>query len=103
MNIVIQPQSITVKADPQTQTVSIEAQSASIDVQENILTVAFSEPVAREIVGGEPYDGSYEITPSSETQTLSTTGKLLSRDLKVKPVPSNYGLITWNGATLTVS
>ena len=103
MNIVVQPQTVTVKAEPQTQTVSIEAQSASIDVQENILTVAFSEPIVREIVGGEPYDGSYEVTPSSEEQTLSTTGKLLSRDLKVNPIPSNYGLITWNGVTLTVS
>lgn len=49
------------------------------------------------------YQGSYTVTPSNAVQTLPTNGMLMSGDLKVNPIPSNYGLITWNGSTLTVS
>lgn len=50
-----------------------------------------------------PYEGSYEITPSDQPQTLSTEMKEMIHDLVINPIPSNYGLITWNGSTLTVS
>ena len=49
------------------------------------------------------YDGPYEVTPSSQKQTLATANKSLSKNVIVGPIPSNYGLITWNGSTLTVS
>lgn len=55
------------------------------------------------MVEGTPYTGSYQITPSAETQTLQTSGLLMTNDVVVNPIPSNYGLITWNGSTLTVS
>ena len=54
-------------------------------------------------IGVDPYQGDYHITPSRETQTLSTAGKYLNQSIVVEPIPSNYGLITWNGSTLTVS
>jgi len=49
------------------------------------------------------YDGITEITPSQDTQILQTSNKALTRNIVVNPIPSNYGLITWNGNTLTVS
>lgn len=49
------------------------------------------------------YSGEYEITPTEETQVLETKEKYLTDNITVNPIPSNYGLITWNGATLTVS
>ena len=49
------------------------------------------------------YTGSYEITPSSQTQTIPIMGLKAAGDITVNPIPSNYGLITWNGSTLTVS
>lgn len=49
------------------------------------------------------YDGEYEFTPTAETQTLDSTDKVMRHNVVIKPIPSNYGLITWNGATLTVS
>ena len=49
------------------------------------------------------YEGSYEVTPSAEQQTLGTAGRTLSFDVVVNPIPSNYGLITYNGSTITVS
>ena len=49
------------------------------------------------------YDGAYEVTPTRYTQTLPTEGKLLSADVIVNPIPSNYGLITYNGSFIMVS
>lgn len=50
-----------------------------------------------------PYEGAYEVTPSRQTQVLPTALKNLSQNIVVNPIPSNYGLVTWNGSTLTVS
>lgn len=52
---------------------------------------------------GDLYEGAYEITPNFETQILSTADKSLTENIIVYPIPSNYGLITWDGSTLTVS
>ena len=49
------------------------------------------------------YSGVTEVTPSAETQTLPTSGFMLQADIVINPIPSNYGLVTWDGATLTVS
>ena len=49
------------------------------------------------------YHGEYQVTPSSETQTLETAGKSLTFNIVIDPIPQNYGLITWNGSALTVS
>lgn len=51
----------------------------------------------------DPYTGETVITPTQETQVLATTGLMIPTDIVVNPIPSNYGLITWNGSTLTVS
>lgn len=49
------------------------------------------------------YDGATTITPSSSMQVLATSQKTLLTDIVINPVPSNYGLVTWDGSTLTVS
>ena len=38
-----------------------------------------------------------------ETQTLATAEKTVLENIVINPIPSNYGLITWNGSVLTVS
>lgn len=55
------------------------------------------------VIGMDPYQGEYEVTPSEEEQVLNTGGKYLSKSVVVAPIPSNYGRITWDGRTLTVS
>ena len=52
---------------------------------------------------GDPYRGETVITPTEERQTLQTTGLIMPADVIIEPIPSNYGRITWDGATLTVS
>ena len=51
----------------------------------------------------DKYTGDYEVTPSKDAQILQTQGKFMEHNLTVNPIPSNYGLITWNGIYLTVS
>lgn len=53
--------------------------------------------------GGETYGGEYVFTPSAQTQTVEIAGKTARENIIINPVPSNYGLITWNGSTITVS
>lgn len=53
--------------------------------------------------GVPDYVGPYEVTPSGVAQTLATAGRRMASDVIVQPIPSNYGLITWDGATITVS
>lgn len=54
-------------------------------------------------VDGTPYTGQIAVTPSDARQVLPTSGTLLTQDITIEPIPQNYGLITWNGSTLTVS
>lgn len=49
------------------------------------------------------YDGPYAVTPSAEEQTLNTANKMLASNIVVNPIPSNYGLISWDGVVITVS
>ena len=49
------------------------------------------------------YEGETTFTPSAEMQTIPTAHTVLLSDITINPIPSNYGLITWNGTTLTVS
>ena len=59
--------------------------------------------VFQEVSNYDYYTGEYVVTPSSEAQVLNTEQLMMSGNVTINPVPSNYGLITWNGATLTVS
>lgn len=49
------------------------------------------------------YTGETVVTPSTSEQVLATAEKVVTRNIVINPIPSNYGLITWNGSTLTVS
>lgn len=55
------------------------------------------------VVDVDDYTGEYEVTPSAEAQTLQTNGLRMLGNVTINPIPSNYGLITWDGITLTVS
>ena len=57
----------------------------------------------QEVTAFDWYEGPYEITPSGEAQTISIKHLMASENITVNPIPDNYGLITWDGAVLTVS
>ena len=84
-------------------TAEFKPQSVSVSVDAVSMGVSIGSPVVKEYVDVETYTGDYEVTPSSEAQTLNTAGKRMTREVVVNPIPNNYGLITWNGSVLTVS
>lgn len=49
------------------------------------------------------YHGETTITPSTTEQIVSCGGLVMPADIIVEAIPSNYGLITWDGVTLSVS
>ena len=54
-------------------------------------------------IGAEYYDGPYEITPSSEAQTLTTEELMMRDNVTIGAIPQNYGLITWDGTRIHVT
>lgn len=49
------------------------------------------------------YTGPTEFAPNQGYQTIETHDKMLLTDIIIDPIPSNYGLVTWDGSTITVS
>lgn len=68
-----------------------------------IASAGSSVEVKTGILGGNPYEGAYSVTPTESEQVLETAGRILAQNVTIAPIPSNYGLITWDGAVLTVS
>ena len=51
----------------------------------------------------DDYEGDYHVTPTTTAQTLLTKDKKMSDHVVIDPIPSNYGLITYNGTSIRVS
>ena len=64
------------------------------------LTATLSLPQA---VAVDEYSGPYEFTPGNAPQVVEIANKIATADITIGPIPDNYGLITWDGSTLTVS
>ena len=77
--------------------------SISVTMPAAVLGVTTGEPIARDYVERDPYTGDYTITPSAAEQVILTKNLRMTDNITVEAIPSNYGLITWNGSTLTVS
>lgn len=82
--------------------VSTDGVAVSLGVQEP-QSVALDMSVGVYAQIGEHYHGSYTITPSSEPQVLDTDTLILDGNITINPIPSNYGLVSWDGSTITVS
>ena len=74
-----------------------------MSVASNDAALAMSVDASYMMADTPVYEGPYEVTPSGETQVISIEGRRASQDITIRPVPSNYGLIAWDGAALTVS
>ena len=69
-----------------------------LSMPSDVITGIVSVPVS-----ASKYKGEYEFTPSSEIQEIQIEGEIATQNIIINPIPSNYGLITWNGSVLTVS
>lgn len=81
-----------------------DAPEYSLDIQDDdALYIIESGLAIVNYIDGEVYNGPYNVTPSREQQVLITAEKILLSNVVVDPIPSNYGLVTWNGTILTIS
>lgn len=73
------------------------------------ISVFDSEPVEIDIdATGYPvypntYTGIYDVVPKMTEQVLETKRLTMMDNVTIEKIPDCYGLITWNGAILTVS
>lgn len=84
-------------------TAEFHPQHMTMGISSPSLATGFGNPIARDLVERPAYEGDYTVTPSAETQTLDTRNLRMTDNITINPIPNNYGLITWNGSTITVS
>lgn len=62
-------------------------QKMSVNFSQPLLKVAFKNPIARDYIGFEPYQGDYEVDPSAhEAIILPTRNKALLDDVTVNKI-----------------
>lgn len=84
-------------------TVSASAENVPVHVSSSGGVILSSVGSAYFMGKDAPYEGPVVFTPSPEQQVIPTAGKAVSENLIINPIPSNYGLVTYNGAFITVS
>lgn len=78
-------------------------QSGELEVKPDSIEWGLDEYIPTKSVDAPVYDGATVFIPSQSEQTVMTSGYLLDENIIIQPIPSNYGLITWDGSVLTVS
>ena len=104
------PREIPLKLEEELQEITLELEE---ELQEGPLTLEEqSEELSLELEtyiqaggGGEVhyYEGPYSFTPSRESQTIPINRLTARQNITIDPIPQQYGLITYNGSTITVS
>ena len=82
---------------------SLEEQAQEITASVNMQARSVGTRVDKRACPHTPYLGGYEFTPEATEQVIATRGLVLSDDIRIAPIPSNYGLVTFNGRIITVS
>lgn len=70
--------------------VKITAPSVTVSAQAPSASVTIGSGVVKEYVDIDPYEGSYDITPTEAAQTFSTGEKRMTDDLVVEAIPDTY-------------
>lgn len=84
-------------------TVSESTNTYPLTAEDNVKVypVTLSETI---VAGNVPnYEGSYVVTPTRNQQVLYTADRRLLHNVIINPIPSNYGLVEWNGSALRIS
>lgn len=84
-------------------TIAAEAQEVPLQISETAQEYSMTLATAIEVIAAEPYLGPYTATPGPEAQELQTAGLQMLQNITIEPIPENYGRITWDGSTITVS
>lgn len=93
MNLIPIEVPMTVSTDRVLVPMSVEAQP--------VLDMTIGATYAMSVV--DDYTGAYTVTPKTTTQVLATKDLKMTDNVVVNPIPNNYGLISYNGTSITVS
>ena len=100
MDVEIITPECNVDVETPTWSVLAESEAYSADVVSEVYDIELATGV---IVGGVPYVGGYWFEPSEDAQVVPTSMRTMTDDITIAPIPSNYGLITYDGVSITVS
>jgi len=103
LNVGISHQAIGVSMSSPTLTATFNQPTLKVSISPQVMGVSMGSPVAREYVERPAYEGAVSVTPSADLQVLQTKDLRMTENITVNPIPRNYGLITYNGSTITVS
>ena len=82
----------------------IVEQTKNISTSVNIQPRRISAVIEKRACPHTLYPGEqYVFTPTAYTQVIECENRVMLDDIRINPVPSYYGLITYNGRTITVS
>ena len=82
---------------------SKDIEESNLDISENAVSWEIAEYADMHTSDLPLYRGPTEFVPTQQPQHVYVGGKAVRSDILIKPIPENYGLITYDGATLTVS
>lgn len=82
---------------------SVSEDAYALKACERVQRIGVTESTELRLVDYPTYEGDAEFTPSETAQVIPTAGHLVLSDMTINPIPSNYGRVTWDGSTLTVS
>lgn len=51
----------------------------------------------------DEYEGPVEFTPARQAQIVLTARKTVLNNIRINPIPQNYGLVTYNGSIITIT
>ena len=60
------------------------------------------EASVTDVIGGDTYEGEYEVTPTNTDIVLDTDGSVLTKDIVVKAVPTYAVSNTAGGTTFVI-
>lgn len=84
-------------------TIAESAVEFQMDAQTNAVSLAVGVGLEINVSTFPDYEGGYVFTPTENTQTVVIEDMVARQNIVINPIPSNWGKITWNGNTLTVS
>lgn len=103
------PREIPLKLEEELQEITLELeeelQEVPLELEEQSEELSLELETYIQAGGGEVqwYNGPYSFTPSREAQTIPINHLTARQNITIDPIPQQYGLITYNGSTITVS
>lgn len=88
---------ITIPVKLAVENVTIPMTVATEDIE-----IPVSISVTYEAVSGDTYEGSYQVTPTLNDQTLETEGKVMRDDLTVYAIPISRVSNPYDGITVLI-